>query len=179
MKSLRVGSARDKQPQEWQDFVRQVSEAAQRKPRTSAATPPPGDPAALRPENPLYQKRRCQHVSAKSGKQCKNWSMRGATRCHFHGGYRQAPTHPATVRLFTSGEIDRQSEHIAKRPLIYERGRETERREAQRALLERRLGSHAADVLEGMNAFAADDGGKAWRRWLATLDARQTRKADT
>lgn len=54
---------------------------------------------------PAFEK--CQFHSPRTGKRCKDRAMRGgATRCRTHGGPRQVPHHPHTVRLWLTGQIE-------------------------------------------------------------------------
>jgi len=155
----------------WERFAERVREAAKRQRPKSKGTPEnltAGPPSRLHPP-----RKRCVHVSRKSGARCKNWPMRGATRCHLHGGHAQVPDHPATIAHLQ--EIERQAEHSKHRQLV--RDAPQEAREAAKAETKRRgLGAHNADLWQGIQAFQSDDGGRAWRRWLTSLDARTSKR---
>jgi len=169
--------ARRPQPQTWDEFVEQVREAwereQRRKPR-GARTPEnlkPGRAAETLWQNPKYAERRCRHVNSQSGKRCRQWAMRGATRCREHGGIRENPAHPAAVKAYARGDIDRETAHKAHKAQVKAAPQE-EQDNARSALRDRGLAPHSADMLQGIEAQRQDDNGKAWRRWLKTLDNR-------
>lgn len=173
--SFRVGTG--KQPQSWQEYVSQVEDAARSAPKKSHGPVENLIPCqyAYLLDNPKYEERRCKHISKKTGARCKRWSMRGADRCPGHGGYRQNPSHKATVRLFKMGEIDRQTAHKQARQIIYDEHRDTEaHRQARSAVKAAGAPLHAALILEGIRAFEMDDNGRAWRRWKASLKTQVT-----
>lgn len=42
--------------------------------------------------HPPAQDRRCTARSKRSGQQCRNWALRGKSKCRFHGGKSRGPT---------------------------------------------------------------------------------------
>jgi len=115
--------------------------------------------------------RPCQFVK-KNGERCKCWAMRGASRCQSHGGYREVPGHPATVRLYQSGAIQHQTAHRTARAAMYrlKTPRELQALEAARSvLLEYTDQANAVNIMHGVACFMANDGGSAWRRWVTDL----------
>lgn len=179
-KGMSVGKGRGQRgnnnPQTWEKFVEQAAETAKRVERKKPRRMTEAQLANLK----LSQKGqgrpdptpegRCDFIK-RDGSQCGNWAMRGASRCHTHGGYRQNPNHPATGRRFLSGDVDRQTQHREARDRVA-KGDPKARSAAQRELKDRGIGRNAVDTLEGMTAFLADDGGKTWRRWLKSLNIR-------
>ncbi|WP_288927234.1 hypothetical protein [uncultured Maritimibacter sp.] len=159
------------EPPSWNDFKAEVAKAAKRKPAKKGARGPLSNLIPLPPYRPPTPEERCQFVKA-NGEQCGLRHMKGATRCHYHGGYRQNPTHPATVRMFREGRIDAIEAERAARRVIYALPPK-ERKEAQSAaiaeLRARGLDFRNVTILEGIEAYRAGDGGRAWRRWCANL----------
>lgn len=170
------GQSRDPQPQGWSQFVEQVRKAAQRKPNRShgpvECLTNAGNDRSLWGNPEKYAEGRCKHVNHKTGAQCKKWALQGASRCNFHGGYRENPQHPGAVALYQSGELDRHDQHRKAMYRVYKRGREEEREAAKQAMRSHGLICHAPDLLDGMDAYIMDDNGRAWRRWIGTLKAR-------
>lgn len=109
---------------------------------------------------------RCSYIK-KGGQRCGMARMKGADRCCWHGGYRQAPTNKATVARFRDGSIAMAQAMDAARAEI-----RTYPQEDRQTLytLTREAGAVAMPdlILTGLQAMAAseDDGGRAWRRWL-------------
>lgn len=155
-------------PAGWGRFVAEVAEAAAkaRPKRKGQSKPVPNssDPTRLHP--PRLQ---CDYQMA-SGKRCSHWPIRGATRCRHHGGYRQAPGADVTIRLFMTGEIDEADRRMKAQA---ELGKvDPAVLKAARSAIKERCGTKAVPshiLLEGCNLMEQDDGGVAWRRYLAGL----------
>jgi len=163
-------------PQTWAQFEAEVARQAfkwpRRKPNMTnlqlANLVPAGQFQFLK-----HVTRPCKFIKA-NGERCKCWSMRGASRCVRHGGYREKPSHPATIRLFENGTITRRSIHRVTSAAMYNlrTPREREARSAARKLLKQyRRQVRAVEVMEGVAAFLADDGGRAWHRWFVQVCA--------
>ena len=162
-------------PQTWARFEADVTVQALTKPRRKPlmterrlANLIPGRHQYLRNVT-----RPCQFIKA-DRMQCKCWAMRGATRCVRHGGYRQVPEHPATVRLLDEGVITERSWHRRAGAFLYQlkTPRERQARKAAEGLL-RYLGFQvrAFDVMEGVAAFLSHDVSK-WLRWTTRMAVR-------
>ena len=159
---------KQRNPQTWAQFEADVAVQAYTKPRRKPfmterqlANLIPGQHQYLRNVT-----RRCKFIKA-NRMQCKCWAMRGATRCVRHGGYRQVPNHPATVRLLHAGVITEQSWDRRARAFLYQlkSPRERQARRAAEDLL-KYLGFQvrAFDVMEGAAALLSHDGNR-WHRW--------------
>lgn len=116
-------------------------------------------------------KRPCDFT--RNGVRCLVYAMRGATRCHFHGGYRQNPSHPATIRLLTEGRLTAVTANKqAWQALIHIRttpvGASAER-EARQVMQSHGQNITGQSLLEGTLALLRidNDAGKSWRGWLA------------
>jgi len=160
-------------PQSWAQFEAEVAaqsfKKTRRKPNMTASQMDnlvtPGQSQFLKQVT-----RPCQFVK-KNGERCKCWAMRGASRCQSHGGYREVPGHPATVRLYQSGAIQRQTAHKTARAALYQL--KTPGREAARSILLEYTGqAGVVNIMHGVACFMADDCGIAWRRWITDINAR-------
>ncbi len=109
---------------------------------------------------------RCVFIN-KNGRRCKKWRMRGATRCSKHGGLRENPEHPASAKRIDwwtrirqePGNRAKPSQDIATARL---------EQDVANALKSKGLPHSDRDRLrEGAELLRMDDGGTAWRRWLA------------
>lgn len=155
-------------PQTLTKFLEQVTEAAQKPKRTR--TPPDHKWSSCDAShlwgNPIPDDKRCNFVHQKGdkkGKRCGRWAMKGAKRCPCHGGYRQNPSHPATIRRLDDivqavAEADAAKE---LRKLPNQKDLETIRNTI------RDIGAAFSPsiALEGVKAYQLDDAGKAFRRW--------------
>ncbi len=170
---------RSTNPTTWDEFVRSVNEAARKRPRRGGnpASLPPHDPTRLWP---IRQERRCKFIRH-TGKQCGSWAMVGGDRCHKHGGYRQTPHNPATIALVHKGEIARADE---KRRAAGELSNGTWDRglmEAAKRAIRERTGQRRIPpevLLTGLKAMVHEDGGIAWRRFLASQQPIATREPE-
>jgi hypothetical protein len=166
----------------WADFVETVAEAARKRARrargkTGKRLPKSGDPTGLWPASLT-----CDFLRGAEGIRCKNWPMKGATRCRHHGGYRQNPAHPATVALYQSGEITKADQRKRARAELATGGY-PELIQIRDAIKARTGGSRVPShvLLEGIKTAREDDGGMAWRRFLHSLPIlrqRDTRESE-
>ena len=155
----------------WNDFVKAVGEAAGTAQRGNPAGVTQnlrcGDPADLWPA-----KRQCAFVKA-DGTRCGCWPMRGARHCGKHGGYREVPAHPGTLRLYRSGAIT--AHDIEKRAThdltAYSQQDRQAVKQAIRETSAQRRSPAPSLILAGIKALHTDDNGKSWRRWIETLKA--------
>jgi hypothetical protein len=150
----------------WDAFLEKVAEAARKRPKRAGIKgkrlPKSGDPTGLWPA-----KITCDFLRGAAQVRCRSWPMKGATRCVRHGGLRQNPAHPATVRLYQSGEIAKADQRKRARaelatgdyPELASIRDAIKARTGQKA-----IPSHV--LLEGIRAAREDDGGMAWRRFL-------------
>lgn len=127
---------------------------------------PVGDPVHLWGK-PIPKNRRCTFVSSsrdpkRKGKGCKNWAMKGAKRCAVHGGYRQNPEHPATIRRLDD-VIESRNELSAAQTLRSHPNKA--RAHIENTLRDMGGALTPTVVLEGVLAYEQDDNGKAFRRW--------------
>jgi hypothetical protein len=156
----------------WDEFVKAVGEAA--KGGAKRIVPGPvenlthaGNASALWPAA-----RVCVFVR-KDGSRCKSWPMKGARHCVRHGGYREVPAHPATIRLYRTGQIAehgderRASQDLQAYPL---QDRQAVKNIIKGTSAQRRRAT-ARLILAGLQAMHADDAGKSWRRWLESVKA--------
>lgn len=115
---------------------------------------------------PCPPEKQCDFVNFKTGHRCKSYRMRGATRCITHGGARQNPEHPASIRLVNNGVVDRIAARREARDLIrYHPMRAT----VTEALEAAGMTAAPETVWQGIQALSLDDGGKGWRRFLARI----------
>jgi hypothetical protein len=123
------------------------------------------DPANISPDN-MPDEKRCAFRWSKGdrkGKRCGRWAMKGATRCPCHGGYRQNPEHPATVRRIA----DIQHQHEAMKAHQKVRAIAPARiNEISLTLRQWGLPLSPGNILDGSNALDIDDNGRAYRRWI-------------
>lgn len=147
----------------WDEFTARVIEAASK----TRGNPDPSGNRKLTKVS-LYKKptpdKQCDFTSSKTGKRCGNWAMKGAQRCNVHGGYRQNPEHPGTVKRL--GDILNTVTERRASKAIYHTNPKT------RAYVEQSLRGEALPltptvVKEGIHAYEKDDNGRAYRRWLA------------
>jgi hypothetical protein len=169
---LSTGGKRRRGVLGWDDFVEAVGEAAGAKRGRYGAGPVEnltlaGDVSSLWPAA-----RVCAFVR-KDGTRCKSWPMRGARHCAKHGGYRDVPEHPATIRLYRTGQI---AEHGDERRASQDlqaytpQDRQTIKNIIKGTGAQRRRAT-ARLMIEGLKAMHTDDAGVTWRRWLDTLKA--------
>ena len=157
-------------PTQWRTYLKAVAEAA-RKPRRGRPGPPsnPIDPAlgpkALHGNGPPPQERRCQY-SNREGRQCRKWAMRGATRCFAHGGCRQVPDHPASIRLYHNGRITANDARRRASAIIYSKHHKAGRAAVMTAQRSLPYELSREAIADGILSYYADDAGKAWRQWL-------------
>jgi hypothetical protein len=126
---------------------------------------------------PIPDKRRCDHVYSDTGRnrekgrvgqQCKRWAMHGASRCNDHGGYRQNPEHPATVRRLADIEMM----HAAAQARIAIHTADPHiAQHVKTSIHSRGLPLSPQTIAAGIDAITRDDNGKAWRRYLDQLTA--------
>lgn len=163
------------------EYEEKVAEAARRK-RKRAANHSPNSKANLKPSpvqgtlkeyHPPTPERRCQHVNHKTGNQCKNWSIHGATRCHKHGGYRQNPNHPGSIKLYEKGAIAAELTNRAARQELY---KHPLRQEAYNALRAAGAPPTYKNNLDLANALQIDDNGKTYRAVLAQITRESEKK---
>jgi hypothetical protein len=153
----------------WSEFIDRVTEAAS-KPKSAQRGIPSNMTNAANIESlwgkPIPKDRQCSFVHSrgdKKGKRCGAWAMKGATRCVRHGGYRQNPTHPATVRKLQ----DALAVDVSRRATASLRQTDPHaRRAVEDALRASEIPLRAATILQGVEAYQMDDNGKAWRRFL-------------
>ena len=162
-------------PQTWARFEADVAVQALTKPRRKPfmterqlANLIPGQYQYLRNVT-----RPCQFIKA-NRMQCKCWAMRGATRCVRHGGYRQVPEHPATVRLLNEGVIVERSWHRRASNFLYQLqtpGERQARKAAEVSLRYYGFQVRAIEVMEGAAALLSHDVNR-WHRWTIRLGVR-------
>ena len=177
--SLNVGTGR--QQDTLAEYEEKVAEAARRK-RKRQANVTPEQLANLKPSRTQgtikgkywpTPERRCKHVSKKTGNQCKNWALHGATRCHKHGGYRQNPSHPGSIKLYEKGAIAAEAENRAARQELY---KHPLRQEAYNALRAAGAPPTYKNNLDLANALQIDDNGKTYRAVLAQITRESEKK---
>jgi hypothetical protein len=160
------------------EFVHKV-EAAAAKPKKARGT---GNQANLLNGTdgeyfwPIREDRRCAFTHTKgdrAGKRCGAWSMRNGTRCARHGGYREQPDHPATIRRLALIQ-HQQAKSIANKEL--RRAPPKTRHTVEQALELEGLPLSPSTVLQGVQAYIIDDNGKAWRRFIAAAIAGKPKK---
>lgn len=157
-------------PKSWAEFTARV-EAAHKKRRKSGGRPEDGEfIAKLRaPISVPLSAPQCQ-VIRKNGLRCRRRAIRGAQRCLVHGGLLEVPEHPANAkrRERYSGKVA----SAAARAAFYEMPPE-HRQPATEALTSTRRSRGGAWwrlALNGAQAHALDDGGRAFRRWLTQIN---------
>lgn len=163
-------------------FREAVAQAARKGGRHRPKLPSDGSLEALaaaREADPMRgvrearQAARCGATCKRTGRPCRQPAVRGATRCRMHGGLREAPEHPANLRRYWNGRLDRGLAMAAARKRW---------REAWAALtIEQRMtvaavlpaGARAADRGRGALALLVleQDGGRAWRKWMQARGA--------
>ena len=170
--SLNVGTGR--QQDTLAEYEEKVAEAARRK-RKRQANVTPEQLANLKPSRTQgtikgkywpTPERRCKHVSKKTGNQCKNWALHGATRCHKHGGYRQNPSHPGSIKLYEKGAIAAEAEN---RAAATELRNHPFREQAHKALRAAEAPARYKHILQLANALQIDDNGKTYRATLSQI----------
>lgn len=93
--------------------------------------------------------------------------MQGANRCASHGGYRQNPKHPATVRLYREGTIEEKA-----RAIELARAQRGDPKTQEMRLTLRNLGIVADPItIEQAIQASQDKSGRAWRRFIKQKDA--------
>jgi len=107
---------------------------------------------------------RCQFVGVRLGRRCKQYAVRGATRCRMHGGLREVPDHPANGRALLRGVISQHEETKAAKAFLYQHPL---REQTYQMLVSHGLDRSPVSVKSAIEAQEADDTGQAWRKWLA------------
>ena len=151
----------------WDEFIERARIAAAKPKRKGPNVTPPS--LLIPPEQPPRDKgRQCRFVLKATGKRCRRWSIRGGTLCSKHGGLRQVPEHPATIRALDrieAVEQDNQASAILRAdPDLF-----AVSEDVRQALEDMGRPRPPSVILEGSRALLEDDGGKAWRRWVASL----------
>lgn len=143
-------------PIPWKEFMRRVEAAGpakkgERLPRR----------IGVKPEG----ENRCTHIF-KAGNRCTRFNMQGGTRCNFHGGYRETPEHPATRRrLHYIRLLDKRMRAKQELRSIPPK----DQRMIREALEAQNLQALPEQVSEAYKAYNTNDNGRAWRRYLSTL----------
>lgn len=161
----------------FEQYVAEVAEAARRCPPRKKYTTTPKQMANLVPgmggRNVPKPHQRCTFVSARTGKHCKNWRMRGSYRCRCHGGYRQNPRHKGTIRLYTQGYLTDALQTKQSADAIKEQIPHQIRQQVTQHIKDRytRAGYRgrrptAENILLAARALIDDPTGKAYRRAL-------------
>lgn len=155
-----------RQAQSWDEYIEEVRRVA--RPRRGAPanplTPETSGPGGLTWPPPDEQ--RCSHVKKSDGKRCGCYRMKGARFCVMHGGARDNPAHPHTIKLYLSGALDNyEREQEAWREIRTDPARVA----ARDALLPHIKRPSAVLQREAMRALALDDKGKAWRRLIGEV----------
>lgn len=158
---------------EFEELVRQA--AAKRPKRTKRATPA-SNIAHLRPGRIKELRLRapqCQQIKA-DGHRCNGRAMRGAKRCNMHGGAFDVPDHPANIKKLEEGHFAELLVRESQRREFYAHDRET--REHVKGVYLKAMegrcparGQFYTQLNIGAQAFNADDGGLAYRRWVKSL----------
>lgn len=162
----------------WKEFAAQVEEAAAKRARAPKPKPQPVNLANLRPGGveQLRQAPRCVATARISGERCKGPAVRGAALCSQHGGLLVVPAHPANARRLeqlqgiAAAQEARQA-FFAHPPAI-RLATSQAWKEAQGA--KRRRRNKWRHMLEGAQALSLNDNGRAFRRWLASLNDTET-----
>lgn len=156
----------------WAEFMERAAKAsAARQQRGTRAAHEDACANLLRVKVHPTPERRCTFIH-KSGERCKLWMVRGATRCHVHGGLRQVPEHPAVIRHYRRGTL--LTAHKRKLAL-YQMIREVPpqvRQSVRDALRAAGWGRISPAILwDACKVWmqSQDDGGRAWRRHMAEL----------
>lgn len=148
----------------WAEFMARVTAAAAKKP-PRPKRPAPKHPPPVNKIMPPPEDRRCAFIHSKGhrkGRRCGQWAMNGGTRCWAHGGYRETPENPATIRrLDRILVLDRRHRINA----TYSQADKKLVRLVRKVLRERGIPLRPETVLLGVAALEADDGGRAWRRF--------------
>ena len=151
-----------------------AAKAARKKPRqmhpASLDNLQARDLAAAWWSKPIPQAKRCQHRNKATGQQCRRWAMKGARRCYDHGGLMDNPHHKAAAKALPRLD-EALSRRIARQEIATHDPQTIQ--QVTSAALARSGGAapHPAEILTGIKALAIDDGGAAFRRWLAQLTA--------
>ena len=158
----------DRNGMSWAQFHARVATAAA-KPKGRGN----GPVANLRPSivanlwgQPIPDHRRCDFKWSKGerkGDRCKAWAMKGAARCARHGGYRQNPEHPATIRRMPDIE---QRMFIAASVKQLRNMNHKHRTDTESALRGEALPLSPQNIVNGYEALTQDDNGTAWRRFI-------------
>lgn len=165
-------------------FLKRVQAAAAKrgKPKTGKGNPQnlkKGDTSPLWAQ-PIPDKRQCDHIysdsarnreKGRAGKRCASWAMHGASRCRAHGGYRQNPEHPATIRRLADIEM---MHAAAQARIAIARADPHTAQHVKTSIESRGLPLSPQTIADGINALERDDNGKAWRRYLEQLTAPTT-----
>lgn len=152
------------------DFVKKVEAAAAAKPAKIKRTNThrlknAGNPAGLW-DKPIPDDKRCEFVwskGPKKGERCRRWAMKGGTRCVSHGGYREQPDHPATIRRL--GMIQAQGARALANKQLRQAPHKL-RHTVEEALRAEGLPLAPETILQGIEAIEQDDAGRAWRRFI-------------
>lgn len=111
---------------------------------------------------------RCQAVSRRTGKPCRQPALKGATRCKSHGGRLEVPDHPSNIRRIRDGSF---AAYLAERRAWADlKAASKEERDAVEGACPPAVRS-ARIRMAGVEAYRAahHDGGRAWRNWLNSL----------
>lgn len=125
----------------------------------------------------LNARPQCQAMLKDGSRRCEAKTIRGATRCHNHGGYAEAGTERAAraAARLEKAQRDGRARFEAER-----RKHPPELRDQVRAILasEGQGSASYRTVTEACDAYTQEDAGKSWRAFLSRLThTKQTRRA--
>lgn len=157
----------------WEEYV----ERARRAERRGRAGAKPGtdnrDNFTHKPLTwPAPEEKRCTFEGKVLGRRCKAYAVKGASRCWMHGGLREVPDHPANGRAYRKGLIDQHTQHLSARDKLYSEVSPQERESAREACRANGIPAIPLNLMAAVEALRADDGGRAWRRFVASQKGR-------
>jgi len=122
---------------------------------------------------PVHPGRQCLFVGKVLGRQCKNWAVKGAKRCHVHGGLREAPDHPANGRAWLKGQI---TDHDMSRAAFEHNNKHPKVKETVKLLREIGIVAKPPTLKAALDALDQDDNGKAWRRFVKSAPTKKKKE---
>ena len=119
---------------------------------------------------PIHERRRKCAAKRRDGKPCNAPALAGATNCRNHGGYRQNPGHPGSIKRLLNGKLHRIKAQRAAFE-VWKHATLEERTIVVRAEIpdttKTGLMINRANGIKALRA-APRDNGEAWRVWNAT-----------
>ena len=155
------------------EFAEEVRKAA-RKRRPAPASALNGNDNLKRHIEQAHAAPRCQKKGnlKRTGKPCAAPAVRGGRYCYKHGGMQDVPAHPHNIKLLEEGKIDAHLQHNRDRQQYFLHPASI--RNVINDVFKRAQLPHNAYTrkLELANAYIQDDGGRAYRRIIKTMQLR-------